>query len=131
MVTLSQDGYVRMTLAAFENIPLEHFWSGLDDDSVTSHSAFTDICTISGYTEWKSSTQPVISVGWDWRLDVSQGRPRYLLVGSPRSNVMFQNASLRDLGHVRTASLIKSTVDSIPWQKETVKAIRVRYSATT
>ena len=131
MATLSQDGYVRMTRADFENIALEHFLSGLDEDHVTSHAVLTDACTISGYTEWISTTSPVVTIGWDWLIDVTQGRPRYLLVGFPRSNVMFRNAENRDLGPDRTAALLKDAITTIQWQVETAKAISVRYASTT
>ena len=131
MVTLSKDGYVRMTPADFNNIPLEHFMSGLDEDHVTSHHVSTDACTISGYTEWISTISPVITIGWDWLIDVTHGRPHYLLVGFPRSNVMFRNAAARDLGHIRTAALLKDAITTIHWQVETAKAISVRYASTT
>ena len=77
----------------------------------------TDVCGISGYTEWISSTTPAISIGWDWRLDVTQGRPRYVLEGFPRSNLMFQDAERRDLGPIRTATVLKAALDTLSWQE--------------
>ena len=85
----------------------------------------------SGYTEWISSTTPVVTIGWDWRIEVSRGRPRYVLAGFPRSNLMFQDAEGRDLGPVRTTTLLKAAVDAIGWQEETEETISARYAPTT
>ena len=131
MITLSKDGYLRMTFPTFENTPLVHLMSGLDEDHHCSDQSQANACGISGYTEWTSSTTPIVSIGWDWRLEVSQGRPRYVLVGFPRSNLMFLDAERRDLGPIRTAGLLKAAVDSICWQKKTEKAISARYALST
>lgn len=120
-----------MTVSAFENIPLMHLLSGLDETNIDSDQQRTDVCGITGYTEWISSTTPIISIGWDWRLDVTQGRLRYVLEGLPRSNLMFQDAERRDLGPIRTASVLKAALDTISWQEETIKAISARYAQTS
>ena len=131
MVTLSKDGYLRMTVETFRNLPLVHLLSGLDEEGLDSNQSPADACGISGYTEWISSTSPVVTIGWDWRLDVSQGSPRYVLTGFPRSNLMLLDADRRDLGPVRTVILLKAAVDGICWQEETKDAISARYGATT
>ena len=131
MITLSRDGYLRMTVETFRDLPLVHLLSGLDEDGLDPHQSQADACGISGYTEWISSTTPVVTIGWDWRLDVSQGSPRYVLVGFPRSNLMFLDAERRDLGSARTVVLLKAAVDVICWQEETRKAISARYGTTT
>lgn len=131
MVAISKDGYLRMTVSTFENIPLVHLLSGLDEDEFDSDQIQADACGISGYTEWVSSTTPVITIGWDWRIDVSQGRPRYVLEGLPRSNLMFLDRQRRDLGPTQTATMLEAVVEAICWQQETAKAIRNRYEPTT
>lgn len=131
MVTLSKDGYLRMTVETFRTLPLVHLLSGLDEDGHDPHASQADACGISGYTEWASSTSPVVTIGWDWRLDVSQGSPHYVLEGLPRSNLMFLDEERRDLGPARTATLLKAAVDVMFWQGETRKAISARYDATT
>ena len=131
MLILSKDGYLRMTFVAFKNIPLVHLLSGLDEDHLGSRQSQADACDISGYTEWISPTTPVVTIGWDWRVEVSRGRPRYVLAGFPRSNIMFQDAERRDLGPVRTITLLKAAVDAMCWQEETKKAISARYASTT
>ena len=131
MVTISKDGYLRMTVSTIENIPLVHLLSGLDEDEIDSDQLQAEVCRISGYTEWVSSTKPVITIGWDWRLDVSQGLPRYVLEGLPRSNLMFLDGQRRDLGSTQTATMLRAVVEAIFWQEETAKAIRNRYDPTT
>ena len=120
-----------MTVSTFENIPLVHLLSGLDENSIESDQPRTDVCGISGYTEWISSTTPTISIGWDWRLDVTQGRMRYVLEGLPRSNLMFQDEERHDLGPIGTAMELKAALDTIAWQDETIKAISARYAQTS
>ena len=131
MVTLSKDGYLRMTVETFKSIPLVHVLSGLDDDDLGSVQSQAGACSISGYTEWISSTTPAVTIGWDWRIEAHQGRPRYVVAGFPRSNLMFLDAERRDLGFVRTATLLKAAVDTIPWHQETADAISARYASTT
>ena len=131
MATLSKDGYLRMTVETFKSIPLAHMLSGLDDDDLGSVQSQAGACSISGYTEWISSTTPTVTIGWDWYIEAHQGRPRYVLAGFPRSNLMFLDAERRDLGSVRTAALLKAAVETIPWQQETANAISARYASTT
>ena len=131
MVTHSKDGYLRMTFPTFENTPLVHFMSGLDEEHFCSDQSQANACGISGYTEWIGSTTPIVTIGWDWRIEVSQGQPRYILVGFPRSNLMFLDAEQRDLGFARTVALLKVAVDAIGWEQKTEKAISDRYAGTT
>lgn len=131
MITLSKDGYVRLTLATMQNTPFVHLLSGLDEEHVGPPLPRVDACGISGYTEWISSTTPVMTIGWDWRLEVSRGRPRYVRAGLPRSNLMFLDAEQRDLGFARTVALLKVAVDAIGWEQKTKKAISDRYAGTT
>ena len=128
---LSKDGYVRLTLSTLQNTPFVHLVSGLDEDDHGLDSPRADACVISGYTEWISSTIPAITIGWDWRLDVSRDGPRYVSVGLPRSNVMLLDADHRDLGPTRTDILLKVVVDAIRWQVTTANFVRARYAMTT
>jgi len=131
MITLSNDGYVRLTFACLQDIQFVHLLSGLDDDYSGSLQLVTEVCEVSGYTEWVSCSIPVISIGWDWGLDVSDGRPCYVRVGSPRSNVMIIDPGQRDLGPIDSTRLLEAIVDSIDWQDETANFISTRYAYTT
>ena len=131
MPTLSEDGYLRMTASTFENIPLVHLLSGLDVEKIDSNQLQTNACGISGYTEWVSSSTPVVTVGWDWRIEIAEGTARYVLDGLPRSNLMFLDAQRRDIGPFRTAAILKAAVEAMIWQEETSNAISARYAPTT
>lgn len=127
LMMLSEDGYVRLELAKLLNTPLEHLLSGLDEEPPISQKEGASAAVISGYTEWISSTKPAITLGWDWYLDATEGSPRCIRVGSPRSNVMLLDTEKKDLGAIQTDLLLESAIDAIPWQQKTFQAICTRY----
>jgi hypothetical protein len=123
MATLSEDGYVRLTFESFCNLPLFHLLSGLDEDNPVSSSEGAILTVISGYTEWISTTTPAITLGWDWQLTASRGQPRCVRISEPRSNIMLLDAQRRDLGAVKTARLLETTIDRLSWQDAVIKGI--------
>ena len=128
MITLSDDGYVRLTLETFLSISLVHLHSGLDENNPISFREGASFDPISGYTEWVSTKTPIITMGWDWRLAVSRGRPFYIRLGAPRSNVMLVDAQQHDLGPVKTTALLETVIDALAWQAETYNHIGTRYA---
>ncbi|GAB6039849.1 DUF4902 domain-containing protein [Endothiovibrio diazotrophicus] len=128
MLTVSEDGYIRLSLTEVRSTLLVHALSGLDEEGPNLALGVDRRCEISGYTEWVSLTKPAISLGWDWRLSLADERARYERVGAPRSNVMLLDALQRDIGQLASDTLIESIIDSIEWQAETAEAIRARYS---
>ena len=127
-ITLSEDGYVRLTLATFLNVPLSHLLSGLDEDTPVTFREGASLSEISGYTEWVSTTVPAITIGWDWRLDTSQGQLCCVRVSEPRSNVMLLDSQQRDLGPAKTAMLLETAIDATAWQDEALRAVGTRYA---
>lgn len=123
MIILSEDGYVRLTLEALCNLPLFHLLSGLDEDNPPSFSEGAILTVISGYTEWISITTPAITLGWDWQLTASRGRPSYVRISDPRSNIMLLDAQQFDLGPRKTARLLEETIDRLPWQDAIIRTI--------
>ena len=105
---LFPDGYVRLTLEQFQAIPLVHLLSGLDPDEFPPLHEGASRTDISGYTEWVSETTPVITLGWDWRMEGASGQARYLRTGFPRSNIMLVDDRRRDLGSAKTAKLLEA-----------------------
>ena len=93
-LTVSPDGYVRLTVTAFRAIPLSHLLSELDADVNLPPSTASGAClaSIVGYTEWASQTTPALSLGWDWRIATTAGRVRYEREGEVRSNIMLVDA---------------------------------------
>ncbi len=131
MITLSEDGYVRLTLATLQKTPLVHLLSGLDEDEPGPLQPGAGTSEISGYTEWVSSTIPVITIGWDWRLVVVQGQHRCIRMSPPRSNLMLLDDQQCDLGQTQSAALLEIAIDALGWQDEIIKAINNRYTSTT
>lgn len=129
MMTLSDDGLIRLTLETLRTIPFTHLLSGLD-----VHDGSPPICEaasldpISGYTEWLSTTSPAITLGWDWWLDISAMPPVYTPIGEPRSNVMIVDAQHRDLGRRRSDAALGMLISTWSWQATVEQHIRSRYA---
>lgn len=128
IIILSEDGYVRLTLETFLATTLVHLVSGLDEDSSIPSQERGSLASISGYTEWISSTMPIITLGWDWWLDVSQGQLDYVRLSAPRCNVMLVDTMQRDLDIATTLVLLEKVIDGLAWRDEVHKHIVTRYA---
>ncbi|MBU2807200.1 DUF4902 domain-containing protein [Acidithiobacillus ferrooxidans F221] len=124
---LSPDGYVRLTLEQFQWIPLVHLLSDLDHDEYPPLHEGASQTHISGYTEWVSETAPVITLGWDWRMEGASGQARYLRTGLPRSNIMLVDDQRQDLGPAITAKLLEAAIDKTAWPAVIQRHIMDRY----
>lgn len=124
---LSQDGYIRITPEEMVNTPLIHLISGLDQEEDKDHSLGATQTCIAGYTEWVSDQPPVITVGWDWRLDSESGELRYLRTSAPRSNIMFVDDQHVDLGPARTEAILEKIINALSWQRVVHCIITQRY----
>jgi len=129
VLTVSADGYLRMTLTRFRSITLRHLLSELDDDDAPlgCEAAGAIAASIVGFTEWVSDTTPALSLGWDWRLDTGGRDARYIRAGEVRSNVMLCEPGIGDLGDVATSATLCAAVDALAWQAETHHHITKRY----
>lgn len=127
MIILSEDGYIRLSLETFQSTPLVHLLSGLDEDSPIHSREGASLARISGYTEWVSTTTPIITLGWDWQMDVLQENACYTMLGAPRSNVMLVDAMQIDLGPTETEERLKAAINAFNWQPEVQKHIAARY----
>uniref|UniRef100_E6PKQ9 DUF4902 domain-containing protein n=1 Tax=mine drainage metagenome TaxID=410659 RepID=E6PKQ9_9ZZZZ len=128
MMTLSDDGLVRLTLESLRANPFIHLLSGLDEPVASPLQEGASLDQISGYTEWVSTTPPVITLGWDWWLDVSATPIIYIRIGSPRSNVMLMDAQHRDLGRRKTDAALGTLISTLSWQAAVAKHIGSRYA---
>lgn len=126
---VSDDGYVRMPAAMARTLRFAHVLSGLDDDCPEHCMEGGCIQSISGYTEWLTDTDPVITVGWDWRLDPTGTTPGYVRHGSPRTNLMARDDQMaKDLGDLRTEALLAALIDRLDWQSTVRRYLSIRYS---
>lgn len=124
---LSPDGYVRLTLEQLQWIPLGHLLSDLDHDEYPPLHEGASQTHISGYTEWVSETAPVITLGWDWRMEGASGQTHYLRTGFPRSNIMLVDDQRRDLGPAITVKLLEAAIDKTAWPAVIQRYIMDRY----
>jgi hypothetical protein len=127
-IVLSEDGYVRLKLETLLVTPLVHFISGLDEDSPIPSKEGGSLARISGYTEWVSPQMPVITLGWDWWLNVTQGQYAYERLGVPQCNIMLVDDMQRDLGTAETSVILNKIIDGLAWQEEVHMHICNRYA---
>ena len=128
MMTLSDDGLVRLTIEILRTIPFAHLLSGLDEhDGLSPSFEGASLGPISGYTEWVSTTSPMITLGWDWWLDASAMPLIYTHVGEPRSNVMLVDVQHRDQGRRKTDATLETLISMLPWQAAVAEHISSRY----
>lgn len=128
MMYLSRDGYVRLTPETLLATPLRHLLSGLDEDKAMPSHTGARLTRIAGYTEWVSSTTPILTLGWDWQLDGASSQVHYASLGTPRSNVMLVDAEQHDLGAARTLMLLETAIDTLAWQEAVHRHLSTRYA---
>ena len=124
----SADGFLRMTLEDVLALPFTHLISGLDepcDDRLATCGSRT---TSSGYTEWVASTDPPVTVGWDWVVDAGDQRMRWTRVGPPRSNLLLVDRTEHPYDWAKNEAVLGTVVDAIPWQDQARSAVAHRYS---
>lgn len=130
MLTISPDGYMRLTFEEFQQISLLHLISGLDEDNPTLMQEGATFAELTGYTEWVSITSPAISIEWDWMFQSSQtGATYYAKVSKLRSNLMLVDPQKHDLGPDMTTTLIEKVVDEINWRVVVQDYISTRYAS--
>lgn len=127
MLTISPDGYIRLSLTQLGAVKLIHLTSGLDEDMPACTTESAAATAITGYTEWVSDTIPAISIGWDWIMHVRDGAVRLTRLGEPRSNCMLKNEDDADLGPIRSNAALAGFVDTLAWQGEAEHHIASRY----
>ncbi len=123
MITLSHDGYVRLTPECFMQVRLAHLHSGVDGDRPPILTEGATLSSITGYTEWISATRPAITIGWDWQMTARDGQIQLIPLGYPRSNLMLIDEHGNDLGPSATEALLRSWVGSFEWQPSVHKAL--------
>jgi hypothetical protein len=125
---LCQDGFVRLSLDDMLSTPLMHLISGVDEEVAPAPEDCGKPTTVSGYTEWLSAAEPIIVMGWDWRVDFVLGQPQWTRVGLPRSNIMLVDEGFRDLGWNRNLEVLATVVDAMDWAQQAQKSISERYA---
>ena len=114
------DGCIHMTAGNARRIHLVHFLSGLDHNATAPYGAAA-MTSITGYTEWKGSSLPRITIGWDWEMIAVSGAATLRRLSVPRSNIMLETAESTD-------RVLGVHIDSFDWQRATLRYLKLHYS---
>ena len=125
---LSPDGLIRLTLDQLLSTPLEHLVSGVDVEIQSPTAGCGRQTSLSGYTEWISTQDPTISIGWDWRMQASANGPRWIRVGLPRSNLMLMQDTGSDASWHGNLEILGTVVDALAWREIMPTAVAARYA---
>ena len=121
--------YIYLPLERLQDVRLVHLISGLDEDHPAATGEAALPSPITGYTEWVSTEDPCVTMGWDWEMYGDGSRAALSMVGQPRSNVMVRAGDEVDVGHRQTAALLKEWITGYNWQLGTLQHIKVRYQS--
>ncbi len=127
-LVVSVDGYIRLSFARLQQLPLLHLISGLDEQPPVTHDGATSTL-ITGYTEWVSDTFPTVTIGWDWLLETRAGRLGLVRVSEPRSNILLQDSQGRDMAPAKSNVMLEALLDSLEWPEIVQAYIKTRYAA--
>jgi len=129
MGTISMDGLLRLRQQDLGKLTLVHLISGIDDDfadqAATQCGAST---TLSGYTEWISTQEPKLTLGWDWQLETRPASPRVVRQGLPRTNVLVVNGEQNPLPWDESLEVLASFIDNFDWHTPAFDAVCKRYT---
>ncbi len=125
---LSPDGLIRLTVDQLLSTPLEHLVSGVDLDASARHAACGTPTSLSGYTEWISTQDPTISIGWDWHLQTLAAGVRWVRVGLPRSNLMLTQDTGADTSWYGNLEILGTVVDALAWREILPRVVALRYA---
>jgi len=124
---MSNFGFVHLTFSKLQELRFSHLVSGIDEDSSPDGGEAAISTAISGYTEWVTQAQPVVTLGWDWQMLFEGTAVRLVRVSPPNSNVMLENAVNVELPHDKADLLLGTFVDSFDWQSATLQYLDERY----
>lgn len=113
--TVSEDGYIRLSLASFLALRFDERIEWQDEDLRMDLGLEKIAAFRAGYCEWACATKLMrVSVGWAW-LEESPPGGVVVAPGGISSNVMLVNPHGRDLGARRTESLLRSWLSFLKW----------------
>lgn len=112
---VSETGQVRATVSDLLSIQFLHLSSGFDTEVGDPSKDCGRPTAISGYTEWIGQSLVSISIGWDWRLEVTGNTVRLIRIDSPRTNVQITDLDGQDFAWEKNLQIIGTIVDALPW----------------
>jgi hypothetical protein len=123
-ITLSLDGFIRITQKSLSLITLHHLDSGLYVDSKPHYNG---LCNIRGYTEWISNSTPTVSLGWDWELIQPSTSIEYKLDNLPFSNLILIDADDKDIERLSCLKLLRNKIHTLAWTPLVHRSITEKY----
>jgi len=109
---------------------LTHLISGIDEEEEIKGTARCGAGTrLSGYTEWVSTQEPSLTLGWDWELETRQASPQVVRQGLPRTNVLVVRAEDDPLSWDESLEMLANFIDGFDWNTPAFEAVCQRYSA--
>ena len=122
MRIVSPDGYLRLQTQELGSIALQHLISNVDDEVTDPVQRCGAATTLSGYTEWVSSVEPALSIGWDWEWRGAPGRPEVVRSGLPRTNILVVSEASVPLTWEDSLEVLAHFIDAIDWQRAALDA---------
>jgi|SRR5947207_2330294 len=112
--SLCPDGYIRTSLTVLASRDFKHVMSARDEDVLTELLECCVPVSLAGWTEWVSTTEPVVSLSWDWCVEPNS--QRLLRIEDVRSNLMLVDRRGYDVGMSRTARIVGMWLAVFDWQ---------------
>ncbi|MES2299297.1 MAG: DUF4902 domain-containing protein [Pseudomonadota bacterium] len=122
-------GYVYLTLSELQEICLVHLISGMDEERPAFPFEGAVPTAITGYTEWISDGQRVVTIGWDWQMQCDSDEIKLKRISEPSSNVVLQTPGRENLSAPLTTNLLEDFIDTFSWQSQALAHICNRYNA--
>lgn len=116
-----------MSIAELLSTPITHLVSGVDVEDCQKLGTCGKATSLSGYTEWVSIQEPIISIGWDWCIQPTSSGLLWSRVGFPSSNVILIEDAGRDAGWKRSRDILATVVDALPWREQLPQVLATRY----
>jgi len=126
-LSVSTDGYIRLTEKTLDIIHMKHLDSGLFISEQINGPDVDVMSELTGYTEWSSQTSPSISIGWDWKFNCFKESRTYEIVGDPFSNLLLQDEYCNDLTEDENLKRISKIINKLDWVDDLKGHISKKY----
>lgn len=123
----SSHGLVRLSLDTMLSLSFSHLASGVDSTDESSPAACGKATSLTGYTEWVSTGEPCVTIGWDWSIRITAADWSWIRIGPPRSNIVVVDHEGNDYEWTRNLDLLGTLADALPWKEHLPHAVSLRY----
>ncbi len=120
---LSKYGLIHLTYQELTLIKFNHLLSGVDTELISPEDDCGRPTELSGFTEWTSETEPIITIGWDWSVKYKDGFMYLERVGQPRSNLMLVDDHKIMFQWIDNLDHLSRFVDSFLWSKTVQESV--------